>query len=77
MELCTDTPPLGCVTTAGDVMLFDLTELLRMMHNTCSMECSVGVTLLVEKGGDSIQAKPANQTHSFLAKLKQPLQPNK
>jgi hypothetical protein len=57
MELRTDTPPLGCVTTAGDVMMFDLTELLRMMHNTCSMECSVGVTLLVEKGGEFHSSK--------------------
>ena len=46
-------------------------------HGTCSMKCLTGVTLPSERGGDSIPAKPANQTHPNLARLKQSLQPNK
>jgi hypothetical protein len=55
--------------------LFDLSELPRPMHHTCSMECFKGSNLPPQRGGDSIQPKLANQTHQNLARLTQSLQP--
>jgi hypothetical protein len=48
------------------------------------MKCFKGVDLLAQKGvilfkqwSDSIQEKPNNQTHNFVSRLRQSLQPNK
>jgi hypothetical protein len=46
------------------------------MPTTCSTKSLKGVNLPVDRRGDSIQTKPDNQTHRFLARLSQHRQPN-